>query len=35
MSSNEKLKRAIEELDSGWELREGKIVKSFQFQSFM
>jgi 4a-hydroxytetrahydrobiopterin dehydratase len=35
MSSNEEIKRAIEELDSGWELREGKIVKSFQFPSFM
>jgi 4a-hydroxytetrahydrobiopterin dehydratase len=35
MSSNEEIKRAIEELDSGWELEEGKIVKSFQFPSFM
>ena len=35
MSSNEEIKRAIEELDSGWELKEGKIVKSFQFPSFM
>jgi 4a-hydroxytetrahydrobiopterin dehydratase len=35
MSSNEEIKRAIEELDSRWELREGKIVKSFQFPSFM
>jgi 4a-hydroxytetrahydrobiopterin dehydratase len=35
MSSNEVIKRAIEEFDSGWELKEGKIVKSFQFSSFM
>jgi 4a-hydroxytetrahydrobiopterin dehydratase len=35
MSSNEEIKRAIEALDSGWELKEGKIVKSFQFPSFM
>jgi 4a-hydroxytetrahydrobiopterin dehydratase len=35
MSSNEEIKRAIEEFDSGWELKEGKIVKSFQFSSFM
>jgi|GEM_PF-3220639 pterin-4a-carbinolamine dehydratase len=35
MSSNEEIKGAIEELDSGWELKEDKIVKSFQFPSFM
>jgi len=35
MSSNEEIKRAIEELDSGWELKEDKIIKSFQFPSFM
>jgi 4a-hydroxytetrahydrobiopterin dehydratase len=35
MSSNEEIKRAIEELDSGWELKEHKIIKSFQFPSFM
>jgi len=35
MSSNEEIKRAIEELDNGWELKEDKIVKSFQFPSFM
>ncbi|MDP9289135.1 MAG: 4a-hydroxytetrahydrobiopterin dehydratase [Thermoproteota archaeon] len=35
MSSNEEIKRAIEELGSGWELKEDKIVKSFQFPSFM
>jgi 4a-hydroxytetrahydrobiopterin dehydratase len=35
MSSNEEIKRDIEELGTGWELKEGKIVKSFQFPSFM
>jgi len=35
MSSNEEIKRAIEELEGGWELREGKIVKSFQFPCFI
>ncbi len=35
MSSNEEIKKAIEELGSGWELKEDKIVKSFQFPSFM
>ena len=35
MSSNEEIRRAIEELDNEWELREGKIVKTFQFPSFM
>jgi 4a-hydroxytetrahydrobiopterin dehydratase len=35
MSSNEEIKRAIEELEGGWELREGKIVKSFQFPGFI
>ena len=29
MWSDEEIKRAIEELDSEWELKEGKIVKSF------
>ncbi|HET7149747.1 MAG TPA: 4a-hydroxytetrahydrobiopterin dehydratase [Candidatus Nitrosopolaris sp.] len=33
--SNEEIKTAIEELDTGWELKEDKIVKSFQFPSFM
>jgi 4a-hydroxytetrahydrobiopterin dehydratase len=35
MSSNEEIKRDIEELGTGWELKEGKIVRSFQFLSFM
>jgi 4a-hydroxytetrahydrobiopterin dehydratase len=35
MSSNEQIKRAIEELGRGWELKEDKIIKSFQFPSFM
>ena len=33
--SSEEIKRAIEELGSGWELKDGKIIKSFQFASFM
>jgi len=28
MSSHEEIKSAFEELDSAWELKEGKIVKS-------
>jgi 4a-hydroxytetrahydrobiopterin dehydratase len=35
MLPNEKIEREIEELDSGWELKEDKVVKSFQFSSFM
>jgi 4a-hydroxytetrahydrobiopterin dehydratase len=35
MSSNEEIKRAIEELDRGWELKEDKIIKTLQFPSFM
>jgi 4a-hydroxytetrahydrobiopterin dehydratase len=35
MSSNKEIKRDIEELGTGWELKEGRIVKSFQFPSFM
>src|SRR6476661_3580590 len=35
MSSNEEIQRAIAELANGWELKEGKIVKYFQFPSFM
>jgi 4a-hydroxytetrahydrobiopterin dehydratase len=35
MSSNEEIRRAIKELDSGWELKEDKIIKTFQFPSFM
>jgi 4a-hydroxytetrahydrobiopterin dehydratase len=33
--SSEEIKRALEELDSGWELKDEKIIKSFQFPSFM
>jgi 4a-hydroxytetrahydrobiopterin dehydratase len=33
--SNEEIERAIAQLGSGWELKEGKIIKSFQFPSFM
>ena len=35
MSSNEEIQRAIAELGNGWDLKEGKIVKYFQFPSFM
>ncbi|MFY9872537.1 MAG: 4a-hydroxytetrahydrobiopterin dehydratase [Candidatus Nitrosopolaris sp.] len=35
MSSNDEIKRAIEELGSGWELKDDKIIKSFQFPSFI
>jgi 4a-hydroxytetrahydrobiopterin dehydratase len=33
--SPEEIKRAIEELGSGWQLKDDKIIKSFQFPSFM
>jgi 4a-hydroxytetrahydrobiopterin dehydratase len=33
--SSEEIKRDIEELGSGWELKDDKIIKSFQFPSFM
>jgi 4a-hydroxytetrahydrobiopterin dehydratase len=33
--SSEEIKRAIEELGSGWQLKDDKIIKSFQFPSFM
>jgi 4a-hydroxytetrahydrobiopterin dehydratase len=36
MPLNEEIKRDVEELGGdGWELKEDKIVKSFQFSSFM
>ena len=35
MSSNEEIERNISKIDGGWELKEGKIVKSFRFPSFM
>ena len=33
--SSEEIKRAIEELGGGWQLKDDKIIKSFQFPSFM
>jgi 4a-hydroxytetrahydrobiopterin dehydratase len=35
MLSNDEIKSNIADLDNGWELKDGKIVKSFQFTSFM
>jgi 4a-hydroxytetrahydrobiopterin dehydratase len=35
MLSNDEIESRIEDLDNGWELKDGKIVKSFQFTSFM
>jgi 4a-hydroxytetrahydrobiopterin dehydratase len=35
MPPNEEIKREIEGLGGGWELKEDKVVKSFQFSSFM
>jgi pterin-4a-carbinolamine dehydratase len=37
MVSNEDIEKSVaEELDnSGWEIKDGKLVKSFQFPSFM
>jgi 4a-hydroxytetrahydrobiopterin dehydratase len=35
MPPNEELKRDIEGLGGGWELKEDKVVKSFHFSSFM
>ena len=35
MLSNDDIEKNIVELDSGWELKDGKVVKSFQFSSFM
>ena len=35
MLSNDEIKSKIADLDSGWESKDGKIVKSFQFSSFM
>ena len=35
MLSNDEIEKNIAELDSGWELKDGKVVKSFQFSSFM
>lgn len=35
MPSDEEIKRDIEGSGGGWELKEDKVVKSFQFSSFM
>ena len=35
MLSNDEIEKNIVELDSGWELKDGKVVTSFQFSSFM
>jgi 4a-hydroxytetrahydrobiopterin dehydratase len=35
MLSNDEIEKNIAELNRGWELRDGKVVKSFQFPSFM
>jgi 4a-hydroxytetrahydrobiopterin dehydratase len=35
MLSKDEIEKNIIELDSGWELKDGKVVKSFQFSSFM
>ncbi len=35
MLSNDELKSTIKDLGNRWELKDGKIVKSFQFTSFM
>lgn len=33
--SENQVKMYLEDLDNAWELKDGKIVKSFQFSSFM
>lgn len=35
MLSSDEIESEIAELGDGWELKDGKIVKSFQFPSFM
>jgi 4a-hydroxytetrahydrobiopterin dehydratase len=35
MLSKDEIEKNIVELDNGWELKDGKIAKSFQFSSFM
>jgi 4a-hydroxytetrahydrobiopterin dehydratase len=35
MLSKEEIEKNIVELDSGWEVKDGKVVKAFQFSSFM
>jgi 4a-hydroxytetrahydrobiopterin dehydratase len=35
MLSNDEIVSKVADLDNGWELKDGKIVKSFQFTSFI
>ena len=35
MLSKDEIESKIADLDNGWQLKDGKIVKSFQFSSFM
>ena len=35
MLSKDEIESKIADLDNGWELKDGKIAKSFQFTSFM
>jgi 4a-hydroxytetrahydrobiopterin dehydratase len=35
MLSKDEIESKIADLDNGWELKDGKIMKSFQFSSFM
>ena len=35
MLSKEEIEENISELDRGWEVKDGKVVKAFQFSSFM
>jgi 4a-hydroxytetrahydrobiopterin dehydratase len=35
MLSKDEIESKIADLDNGWELKDGKIVKSFQFTSFI
>jgi pterin-4a-carbinolamine dehydratase len=35
MLSDEEIRKHITDLDNAWELKDGKIVKSFQFSSFI
>ena len=35
MLSDDEIESKIADLDNGWELKDGKIAKSFQFTSFM
>lgn len=35
MLSDEEVRKYLTDLDKAWELKDGKVVKSFQFSSFM